>query len=129
MHRQELFSTINLKVATALLTLGFKKVTLTTIRQHDGRESRVFWFEGTNDKGDKAQSIAHSFTAGVDNLAAKDPEGVLYHLYAYAHNRDELIKDVHAAPRMVEIITPEGRRLMIAETASEETRQKVAAMI
>jgi hypothetical protein len=125
----EMFSTINLKVATALLTLGFKKITLTTIRQHNGKESRVFWFQGTNAKGDKAETIAHLMTRGVDELCASDPEGVLYHLYAYAHNRDELIKDVYAAPRMVEIVTPEGRRLMIAETASEETRQKIAAMI
>jgi hypothetical protein len=127
--QKEMFSTINLKVATALLTLGFKKITLTTIRQHDGKESRVFWFEGTNSRGDKAETISHLFTRGVEQLKANDPEGVLYHLYAYAHNRDELIKDVYAAPRMVEIVTPEGRRLMIAENASEETRQKVAAMI
>jgi len=126
--KQELFYTSNIKVATALLTLGFTKETITRTKRSDGKESVVFWFDSTAPDGTKAEKVMHAMTKGAADLAKKDPENPLCYLYAYANNRDEIIRDVHSTPRMIEI-EKDGRKVAICETASEETRRKIAAMI
>ena len=125
--KQELFHTTNIKAATALLTMGFKKVAISKICRDDGKDSVVFWFDGRNDDGLQASTVFHGMTKGSDELAKKEPENIINYLRCYAHNRDELIRDVHKTPRMV-VIEKDGRKLAISENASEETRRKISAM-
>lgn len=127
-EKQELFHTINLKVATALLTLGFEKVTISKIVRADGKESVVFWFNAANADGLRADTVLDGMTRGGDALAEKDPENPINYMRVFAHNRDELVADIHKTPRMVEV-AKDGRRVLIAETASEETKRKIAEML
>lgn len=126
--RTELFHTINIKVATALLTLGFEKVTITSLTRPDGSSSIVFWFNGTNAEGLKARDVFHGMTKGGEALAKKDPENVINYLRCYASNRDELIADIHNTPKMV-VIEKDGQKIAISATASEDTKRQIAEMI
>lgn len=128
MNPQELFHTANLKAACALLTLGFKKQTWTRVIRGDGQESTVFWFESRNADGLSAESVHDGMTKGGDALASRDPENVVNYLRAFAANRDELIHDLRATPAMVEIES-QGRKFLLPENASEETKRKFAAQL
>ena len=126
--RMELFHTTNLKVATALLTLGFEKVTISKMTRADGQNSIVFWFAGTNADGIKARVVFHGMTKGGEALARKEPEHIVNYLRCYANNRDELIADIHNTPDMV-VIEKDGQKIAISATASEETKRQIAEMI
>lgn len=123
-----LFHTTNVKVATALLTLGFEKITISSMTRSDGQNSIVFWFTGTNAEGLKAGDVYYGMTKGGMALARKDPENVINYLRCYASNRDELIADIHATPKMV-VIEKDGQKIAISATASEETKRQIADMI
>ena len=124
----ELFHTTNLKVATALLTLGFEKVTISKMTRADGQNSIVFWFAGTNADGIKARDVFHGMTKGGEALARKEPEHIVNYLRCYANNRDELIADIHNTPEMV-VIEKDGQKIAINKNASEETKRQIAEMI
>ena len=126
--RMELFHTTNLKVATALLTLGFEKVTISKMTRADGQNSIVFWFAGTNADGIKARDVFHGMTKGGEALARKEPEHIVNYLRCYANNRDELIADIHNTPEMV-VIEKDGQKIAINKNASEETKRQIAEMI
>ena len=126
--RMELFHTTNLKVATALLTLGFEKVTISKMTRADGQNSIVFWFAGTNADGIKARDVFHGMTKGGEALARKEPEHIVNYLRCYANNRDELIADIHNTPEMV-VIEKDGQKIAISKNASEETKRQIAEMI
>lgn len=126
--RMELFHTTNLKVATALLTLGFEKVTISKMTRADGQNSIVFWFTGTNADGIKARDVFHGMTKGGEALARKEPEHIVNYLRCYANNRDELIADIHNTPEMV-VIEKDGQKIAINKNASEETKRQIAEMI
>lgn len=128
MDRTELFHTPNVKAATALLTLGFEKVAISKIRRTDGKDSIVFWFKGKNAAGESASAVHHGMTKGGEALMKSDPEHVVNYLRCYAHNRDELIADIHKTPRMV-VVEHNGRKAAISENASEETKRKIAEML
>ena len=128
MNKTELFHTTNIKAATALLTLGFKKLTISRIVRDDGRESMVFWFEPTNAEGERAQDVYHGMTKGGEALAKAEPDNDINYLRAYAANRDEVIAEIHATPRFV-AIENNGRRVSVSEHASAETRRKIADML
>ena len=124
----ELFHTTNLKVATALLTLGFEKVTISKMTRADGQNSIVFWFAGTNADGIKARDVFHGMTTGGEALARKEPEHIVNYLRCYANNRDELIADIHNTPDMV-VIEKDGQKIAISKNASEKTKRQIAEMI
>ena len=124
----ELFHTTNLKVATALLTLGFEKVTISKMTRADGQNSIVFWFAGTNADGLKARDVFHGMTKGGEALARKEPEHIVNYLRCYANNRDELIADIHNTPEMV-VIEKDGQKIAINKNASEEMKRQIAEMI
>jgi hypothetical protein len=126
-QQQRLFHTINIKTATALLTLGFEKVAITKSSQN-GRESIVFWFNSSNTEGLQAESVHHGMTTGADALLRKDPENSVNYMRCFASNRDELISDIKKTPRMV-VIEKDGRKVAISEHATEETKRQIAAMI
>lgn len=126
--RMELFHTTNLKVATALLTLGFEKVTISKMTRADGQNSIVFWFAGTNADGIKARDVFHGMTKGGEALARKEPEHIVNYLRCYANNRDELIADIHNTPDMV-VIEKDGQKIAISKNASEQTKRQIAEMI
>lgn len=128
MTQKELFHTANLKSACALLTLGFKKETWTRMIRSDGTESTVYWFQARNADGISAESVHDGMTKGGDALAATNPEHVINYLRAYAANRDELIQDIRATPKMV-VIESNGRTFALPENASEETKRKFAAIL
>jgi hypothetical protein len=125
--QQRLFHTINIKTATALLTLGFEKVAITKSSQN-GRESIVFWFIASNADGLQAETVHHGMTTGADALLRKDPENSINYMRCFAGNRDELISDIKKTPRMV-VIEKDGRKVAISEHATEETKRQIAAMI
>jgi hypothetical protein len=127
-NRTELFHTTNLKTATALLTLGFEKITISSLTRADGKDSIVFWFAGTNAEGLKAATVFHGMTKGGEALARKEPEHIVNYLRCYANNRDELIADIHNTPKMV-VIEKDGQKIAISATASEEMKRQIAEMI
>jgi ketosteroid isomerase-like protein len=67
-------------------------------------------------------------TTGADALAQKDPENVINYLRAYAANRDELITDIKATPRMV-VVEVNGRQVAISENASDATKLAISKLI
>jgi hypothetical protein len=127
-NKLELFHTTNIKVATALLTLGFEKITISSLTRSDGKNSIVFWFAGTNAEGLKAATVHHGMTKGGEALARKEPENIVNYLRCYAGNRDELIADIHNTPKMV-VIEKDGQKIAISATASDETKRQIAEMI
>jgi len=126
--KTELFHTTNIKVATALLTLGFEKITISSMTRTDGQNSIVFWFVGTNAEGLKAATVHHGMTKGGEALSRKDPENVINYLRCFAGNRDELIADVKHTPKMV-VIEKDGQKIAISATASDEMKRQIAEMI
>jgi hypothetical protein len=126
--KTELFHTTNIKVATALLTLGFEKITISSMTRSDGQTSIVFWFAGTNAEGLKAATVHHGMTKGGEALARKEPENIVNYLRCYAGNRDELIADVKHTPKMV-VIEKDGQKIAVSATASDEMKRQIAEMI
>jgi hypothetical protein len=126
--KTELFHTTNIKVATALLTLGFEKITISSMTRTDGQTSIVFWFAGTNAEGLKAATVHHGMTKGGEALARKEPENIVNYLRCYAGNRDELIADVKHTPKMV-VIEKDGQKIAVSATASDEMKRQIAEMI
>ena len=126
-QQQRLFHTINIKSATALLTLGFEKVAITKSSQN-GRESIVFWFNASNADGLQAEAVHHGMTTGGDALLRKYPDSCINYMRCFASNRDELISDIKKTPRMV-VIENDGRKVAISEHATDETKRQIAAMI
>lgn len=122
-----LFHTTNLKSATALLTLGFKKEAICKTTRN-GRDSIVFWFCATNAEGMDAATIHSGMTSGGDSLLRNDPENIINYLRCYASNRDELVQDIHKTPRLVEL-EKDGRKFAISEKASDETKRQISEMI
>lgn len=126
-----LFHTSNLKLATALVTLGFELHEAPVTRQvrGDGNETTVFWFQGTHPQsGDSAFDVFQNFTKRAEFFAESNPEHPLNYLRAFADNRDELIDLIRNTPRDV-VIERNGRRIAIRETASDETKKKFAALL
>ena len=128
MTPQKLFHTTNLKAATALLTLGFKKVALTRTVRRDGKESIVYWFDAVNEAGEQANTVYEGMTTKGAELMRKDPENIINYLRINSGNRDELIADIKATPRMV-IFEKDGRKIAISENASEELKAQIATLI
>lgn len=123
-----LFHTTSVKVATALLTLGFEKITISSMTRTDGATSIVFWFAGANADGLTASAVHHGMTKGALALARSEPENVINYLRCALNNRDELIADIHATPKMV-VIEKDGQKIAISATASEETKRQIAEII
>jgi hypothetical protein len=127
-NRTELFHTTNIKVATALLTLGFEKITISSLTRTDGKNSIVFWFNATNADGVKASTVHYGMTKGANELSRKDPDNVINYLRCFAGNRDELITDIRHTPQMV-VIEKDGQKIAISANASEEMKRQIAEMI
>jgi hypothetical protein len=127
---QEMFHTCNLKIATALVTLGFDmcKPPVTRTVRDDGKESAMFWFEPRNGDGLSAMDVMRGMTKDADSLNARDPENPINYLRAYAANRDEIVSLVKSTPRHV-VVERNGRRIAIREDASEETRRKISNLL
>ena len=120
---------MNIMVADILLTYGFKLETFTHIVRADGRESRDFWFNSSSEKCEfDAEKVAYYATKGHEELEAINEEHPIIWLRRGLMNRNQLVEIIKQAPRMVEIRNG-GRKCLIAETASEETKRQVAAML
>lgn len=127
--RQELFHTTNLMVADILLTYGFELVTFTHVLRADGKQSKEFWFNSTSSECSlPAQKVAFYATTGHTELEAQDKENPILWMRAALMNRNQLLDIIKKAPRMVEIKNGE-RSALIAETASDETKRQIAAML
>jgi hypothetical protein len=126
--KEEFVWTANLKAATALATLGFgmknPNPVTRTIRS-DKKESTVFWFNSTNDKGDHAEDILLWMTKGGEELEKSDPEHIVNYLRAYAANRDALVDIIRNTPRHI-IIERNGKKIAIREDATEEDKKEIA---
>lgn len=127
--KQELFSTQNLSVASALLTHGFKMVTFTHIIRSDGKASKEFWFEASSKDCDyKAEQVAFYITKGSEELRAIRPQDPVLWMRGVLTNRNTIIDIVKNAPRMVEIRNG-NRRALISADATDETKRQIAAML
>lgn len=128
-NRQEMFHTMNIMVADVLITYGFKLITFTHILRKDGKEAKEFWFEGSSPEcAINAEKVAYYLTKGAEELRKQDPDHPILWMRAALMNRNELIGIIKNTTRMVEI-TNGTRSALIAESSSEETRRKVAAML
>ena len=131
MDTLELFHTTNIKVATALVTLGFEMNEAPVTRQlrAGGSETTVFWFKGTHpESGQSAFDVFQNATKNSEFFEAKHPDHPLNYIRAALQNRDTLIDLVHGTPRDV-VIERNGRRIAIRENASAETKRKFAALL
>jgi hypothetical protein len=126
--QEEFVWTANLKAATALATLGFglkHPTPVTRTIRTDKKESTVFWFNSTNDKGDRAEDILLWMTKGGEDLEKQDPEHIVNYLRAYAANRDALVDIIRNTPRHI-VIERNGKRIAVREDASEEDKKALA---
>ena len=126
--QEEFVYTANLKAATALATLGFglkypQPVTRTV--RTDGKESTVFWFNSTNDRGERAEDVIIGMTKGGDDLERKDPEHIVNYLRAYAANRDALVDIIRQTPRRI-IVETNGKRILVREDATDADKAELA---
>jgi hypothetical protein len=126
--QEEFVYTANLKAATALATLGFglkypQPVTRTV--RNDGKESTVFWFNSTNDRGEKAEEVILGMTKGGDKLEQDDPEHIVNYLRAYAANRDALVDIIRQTPRRI-IVETNGKRILVREDATDADKAELA---
>lgn len=126
--KEEFVYTANLKAATALATLGFElkypQPVTRTVRT-DGKESTVFWFNSTNDRGEKAEQVILWMTKGGDELEKNDPEHIVNYLRAFAANRDALVDIIRQTPRRI-IVETNGKRILVREDATEEDKKMIA---
>jgi len=127
-QKEEFVWTANLKAATALATLGFSlkhpSPVTRTIRT-DKKESTVFWFNSTNDKGDRAEDILLWMTKGGDDLEKSDPDHLVNYLRAFAANRDALVDIIRNTPRRI-IIEHNGKRIAVREDATAEDKMEIS---
>ena len=125
--QEEFIWTANLKAATALATLGFglkhPNPVTRTIRT-DKKESTVFWFNSTNDKGDRAEDVLLWMTKGGEDLEKRDPEHIVNYLRAYAANRDALVDIIRNTPRHI-VIERNGKRIAVREDASDDDKKQI----
>jgi hypothetical protein len=126
--QEEFVYTANLKAATALATLGFglkypQPVTRTV--RTDGKESTVFWFNSTNDRGERAEDVILGMTKGGEELERKDPEHLINYLRAYAANRDALVDIIRQTPRRI-IVETNGKRILVREDATDADKKELA---
>jgi hypothetical protein len=120
---------MNIMVADILLTYGFKLETFTHIARADGKESKVFWFSSDSPKCEfDAETVSNYATSNHEALEAIDKEHPILWMRAALMNRNQLVEIIKQAPRMVEINNG-ARKCLISESASEETKRQVAAMI
>lgn len=127
--KKAMYHTMNLMVATILMSYGFKLITYTHIKRSNGKESKEFWFDTISPTCElTAEEAAFYVTKGVETLQAKDAEHPLLWMRAVLMNRNQLVEIIKAAPRMVEI-TNGSRKALIAENASEDAKRKIAAML
>jgi hypothetical protein len=130
-QKEEFVWTSNLKAATALATLGFSlkhpSPVTRTIRT-DKKESTVFWFNSTNDKGDRAEDILLWMTKGGDDLEKSDPDHLVNYLRAFAANRDALVDIIRNTPRRI-IIEHNGKRIAVREDATPEDKKELSKLL
>lgn len=128
-----LFSTRDLKVAVALLTLGFEPESdaapVTRIKRESGQESVVFWFKAAHPiTAQSADEIMRHMTTGADEFAAKNPEHPLTYIRAALLNRDELVSVIKATPRQL-IFERNGKIISMSENATAEDKARFAKFI
>jgi hypothetical protein len=126
--QEEFVYTANLKAATALATLGFglkyPQPVSRTVRT-DGKESTVFWFNSTNDRGERAEDVILGMTKGGEKLEQEDPEHIVNYLRAYAANRDALVDIIRQTPRRI-VVETKGKRILVREDATESDKAEIA---
>lgn len=128
-EKLELYHTMNVMVATILLSYGFEIVTFTHIVRNDGKESKDFWFNARSKSCPfDAQTVAKYATKDAEELQAKDPEHPLLWMRAALMNRNTIVDIIKSVPRMIEI-TNGNRRALIKEGTSEETKRQIAALL
>lgn len=126
-QQEEYFYTANLKVATALVTLGFAPKMpnpITRTVRSDGRESTVFWFDATNKDGMQADEVFRGMTKGAEDIEKTDPENPINYIRAALQNREVLVDWIRATPQRVEVEI-KGKKLLIRRDASEEDKKQL----
>lgn len=130
-QQEEYFYTANLKVATALVTLGFAPKMpnpITRTIRSDGRESTVFWFDATNKDGMQADEVFKGMTKGAEDIEKVDPENPINYIRAALQNREVLVDWIRATPQRVEVEI-KGKKLLIRRDASEEDKKRLLKYI
>ena len=126
-QQEEYFYTANLKVAAALVTLGFAPKMpnpITRTIRSDGRESTVFWFDATNKDGMQADEVFKGMTKGAEDIEKADPENPINYIRAALQNREVLVDWIRATPQRVEVEI-KGKKLLIRRDASEEDKKRL----
>lgn len=124
---EQYFYTPNLKVATAMVTMGFAPkmpCPITRTVRSDGRESTVFWLDAVNDKGQRAEDVFSGMTKGAYALNESDPENPINYIRAALANRDVLVDWIRNTPRRIEVEI-KGKCLLIREDATSEDKKEI----
>jgi hypothetical protein len=129
--KESYFYTANIKVATALATMGFamkQPEPVTRMVRPDGKESTVFWFDELSTTGAKARDVVLGMTKEADALDSSDPENPINYIRAALLNRDTLVDLVHSTPRRI-IIERNGKRIAIREDATDADKKNLATKL
>ena len=129
----QLFSTQNLKVASALTAMGFQfeneTAPVTRVLRPSGQESTVFWFQAQHpETGEQAEQISRWMTTEADSFAEKNPEHPVAYLIAALRNRDTLVSVVKATPRQL-VFERNGKIVSISENATEADKKRFAKFL
>lgn len=129
--REQYFYTPNLKVAAAMVTMGFlpkMPCPITRTVRSDGRESTVFWLDAVNDKGQRAEDVFAGMTKGGEALNESDPENPINYMRSALANRDVLVDWIRNTPRRIEVEI-KGKRLLIREDATNADKEALVNFI
>jgi hypothetical protein len=128
----DLFHTTNIKLAAALVTLGwnlYEAEPVTRLVNDDNTETTRFFFHSRHpESGHSAFDIFQKFDKQAEVFNSTDPEHPLNYIRAALFNRDELVGLVKRTARLV-TISRNGKRIAISERADDETKKKFARFL
>jgi hypothetical protein len=128
---QELFYTSQIKVAAALVTMGFERAEprITKIRREDGSSSIVFWFNPRNRDGVMARDVFRKMTRDADAFLASHPDDPINWMRCVQFARDGLVSEIHEAQAKVEVRGSSGHRAAITATATDAQKDQIARIL
>jgi hypothetical protein len=132
MQPLNLFHTTSIKLAAALVTLGwnlYEDEPVTRLVNEDKSETTRFFFHAPHpETGQSAFDIFTKFDKQAEVFNATDPDHPLNYIRAALLNRDELIGLVKRTARLV-TISRNGKRIAISERADAETKKNFARFL
>lgn len=118
-----LYTTNNIKLACALMTLGHETISSeNSVFEENGSRQVFFVF---NDGGGKVSECAKKWAKGLSAMQEEEP---LAYLYAYAHNRDRILDAIKQAVPLVRVRI--GNKVMAySKNATKEQKERLLKLL